>query len=100
VNGFPLDFANIASWLTSFVVLAACVMLWAHRKNVWALLALGGEAAVIGCHLFLLLTPNAFSEFPPLRVLWPAAGLMFAVGLAGYAWNELATARRDSGIVQ
>jgi len=101
MNGFALDFASIASLLTSLLVLVACVLLWMRTRNTWALLALAGEAGSIACRLFLAATPGAFTDFPQLRIVWPLAGLVFSVGLAGYAWNEFEKARgRDSGVVQ
>jgi Na+-transporting NADH:ubiquinone oxidoreductase subunit NqrB len=82
-------------------VLAGCVLLWLHRRNAWALLALAGEAGTIACHAFLLITPSAFTEFPQLRVVWPLTALVFAVGFAGYAWTEFSSARVGApGVMQ
>jgi hypothetical protein len=41
--------------------------------------------------------PDAFVQFPPLRLVWPVAALVFAVGLAGYAWTEYESFQRKSG---
>jgi hypothetical protein len=84
----PLDLANIFSVLTGLLVLGACVLLWLRDKtSSWVLLALAGQAVSVLCR-FALFVPDVFTQFPPLRLVWPVAALVFAVGLAGYAWTE------------
>ena len=88
MNIIPLDLANILSVLTGLLVLGACVLFWVRDKtSTWALLALAGQAVSVLCR-FVLFVPDAFTQFPPLRLVWPIAALVFAVGLAGFAWTE------------
>ena len=91
MNSIPLDLASIMSVLTRLLVLGACALLWIRDKtSSWALIALAGQAVSVLCR-FVLFVPDAFTQFPPLRLVWPVAALVFAVGLAGYAWTEYQT---------
>jgi Na+-transporting NADH:ubiquinone oxidoreductase subunit NqrB len=83
----PIDIANLISVLTGLLVLAACVLLWLRSKTSWVLLALAGQTVSVLCRL-LLFVPEAFTQFPPLRLVWPVGAFVFAIGLAGYAWTE------------
>jgi len=88
MNINPLDLASILSVLTGLLVLGACVLLWIRDKtSSWVLLALAGQGVSVLCR-FALFVPDAFTQFPPLRLVWPVAAFVFAVGLAGYAWTE------------
>jgi len=91
----PMDIANLVSVATGLLVLGACVLFWIRAKSAWALLALAGQAVAVACRL-LLFIPDVFVQFPPLRFVWPAGALVFAVGLAGHAWAEYEAAQRSA----
>jgi hypothetical protein len=87
MNPMPMDIANIISVLTGVLVLGACVLLWLRSKTMWVLLALGGEAISVLCRL-LVFVPDLYTQIPAIRLVWPLAALLFAIGLIGYAWTE------------
>jgi len=93
--GNPFDIANLVSVATGLLVLGACVLFWLRSKTTWVLLALAGQAVSVGCRL-LLFVPDVFTQFPPLRFVWPAGALVFAVGLAGHAWVEYEAFQRGA----
>ena len=83
----PMDIANLISVATGLLVLGACALFWLHSKTMWVLLALAGQAVSVLCRL-LLFVPDVVTQFPMIRLVWPAGALVFAVGLAGHAWTE------------
>jgi len=96
MNIIPTDLARMLSVLGGMLVLAACVLLWLRDKtSVWALLALVGQAVSMLCRL-VLPVPDLWVHLPPLRLVWPVAEMMFAVGLIGYAWTEYDAAQRKT----
>ena len=91
----PMDIANLISVLTGLLVLAACVLLWLRSQTPWTSLALAGQAVSVLCRLALFV-PDAFAQFPVLRLVWPGGAFVFAVGLAGHAWTEYEAGQRRS----
>jgi len=89
----PLDIANLISVATSLLVLGACALLWLRSKTLWVLLALAGQAVSVLCRL-LVFVPDVFTQFPAVRLVWPLGALVFAIGLAGYAWTEYEASQR------
>jgi Na+-transporting NADH:ubiquinone oxidoreductase subunit NqrB len=89
----PMDIANLISVLTGLLVLAACVLLWLRSKTSWVLLALAGQTVSVLCRL-VVFVPEAFTQFPALRLVWPVGAMIFAVGLAGHAWTEYEASQR------
>ena len=89
----PMDIANLISVLTGLLVLAACVLLWLRNKTSWVLLALAGQTVSVLCRL-VLFVPEAFAQFPALRLVWPLGAFVFAVGLAGHAWTQYEAAQQ------
>jgi hypothetical protein len=89
----PMDIANLISVLTGVLVLGACVLLWLRSKTSWVLLALAGQSVSVACRL-LLFVPDVFTQFPVIRMVWPIGALVFAIGLAGYAWTEYEAAQQ------
>jgi hypothetical protein len=87
------DIANLISFAAGLILLTACALLWVRSKTTWALLALAGQAVSVLCRL-LLFVPDVFAQFPLVRLVWPLGALVFAIGLAGYAWTEYEASRR------
>ena len=98
MNPMPLDLiANLLSALAGLLVMGGCVLLWLRDKSSpWVLLALAGQGVAVLCRL-LFFVPSIFTEFPLLRLIWPAAAMAFAIGLAGYAWTEYEAAQKRQG---
>ena len=92
----PMDIANLISVATGLLVLGACVLFWLRSKDTWVLLALAGQAVAVLCRLLLFVVPDLFTQFPAVRLVWPLAALVFAIGLAGHAWTEYEAAQRRS----
>ena len=89
------DIANLISVVTGLLVLGACALLWLRYQTTWVLLALAGQIVSVLCR-FVLFVPNAYMQFPVIRLVWPAGALVFAVGLAGHAWMQFAAARQGT----
>jgi hypothetical protein len=92
------DLRNLISFGDSFLILAACVLLWARYKTSWVSLALAGAVVSALCHV-VLSVPEVFAQFPEVRVqmlrfIWPIGSLVFALGLTGHAWTEWETFQR------
>lgn len=90
-----MDIANLVSVLTGLLVLGACALLWLRYQTTWVLLALAGQIVSVLCR-FVLFVPNAYMQFPIIRLVWPAGALVFAIGLAGHAWTQYEAARRGA----
>ena len=91
----PMDLANLISIATGVLVLGACVLFWLRSKTTWVLLALAGQAVSVFCRL-LLFVPDLFTQFPAVRLVWPLGALVFAIGLAGYAWEQYEASQRGA----
>jgi hypothetical protein len=89
------DIANLVSVVTGLLVLSACALLWLRYRTPWALLALAGQVVSVLCR-FVLFVPNAYMQFPVIRLVWPAGALVFAIGLAGHAWTQYEASRQGS----
>ena len=87
-----MDVANLISVLTGLLVLGACVLLWLRSQTLWMSLALTGQVISVLCR-FVLFIPNAFTQYPIVRVVWPLGSLLFAIGLAGHAWTQYEAAQ-------
>ena len=90
-----MGIANLISVLSTLLVLGACVLLWLRNQTLWMSLALAGQAVSVLCR-FVLFVPNAYAQFPIIRIVWPLGALVFAAGLAGHAWTQYAAAQRGS----
>lgn len=90
-----MDIANLVSVLTGLIVLGACVLLWLRNQTLWMSLALAGQAVSVLCR-FVLFVPNAYAQYPIIRIVWPLGALVFAIGLAGHAWTQYVTAQRGA----
>ena len=91
----PADVANLISVLTGVLALGACVLFLLRRKSTWVLLALAGQAVSVLCRL-VLFVPDLYTQFPVIRLVWPLGALAFAIGLAGYAWEEYEASQRSA----
>ena len=90
-----MGIANLISVLGTLLVLGACVLLWLRNQTLWMSLALAGQI-VSTLFRFVLFVPNAYAQFPIIRIVWPLGTLVFAVGLAGHAWTQFEAARRST----
>lgn len=90
-----MDITNLVSVLTGLLVLGACALLWLRYQTTWVLLALAGQIVSVLCR-FVLFVPNAYMQFPIIRLVWPAGALVFAVGLAGHAWTQYEAAQQGA----
>lgn len=88
-----MGIANLISVLSALLVLGACVLLWLRNQTLWMSLALAGQAVSVLCR-FVLFVPNAYMQFPIIRLVWPASALVFAIGLAGHAWTQYQAAQQ------
>jgi hypothetical protein len=91
----PMEIANLISLVTGVLVLGACVLFWLRAKTPWVLLALVGQAVSVVCRL-VLFVPDLFTQFPAIRLVWPAGAFVFALGLAGHAWTEYEASQRGA----
>ena len=89
------DIANLISVITGLLVLGACALLWLRYQTPWVLLALAGQIVSVLCR-FALFVPNAYMQFPVIRLVWPAGALVFAIGLAGHAWTQYEAGRQGT----
>ena len=70
------------------VLMIASLVLWSRRRTPWLLLALIGQIIAMACRLLFVLSPSVLAEVPVLRLLWPLASCLFALGLLCHAWFE------------
>lgn len=90
-----MGIANLISVLSALLVLGACILLWLRNQTLWMSLALAGQVVSVLCR-FVLFMPNAYAQFPVIRIVWPLGALVFAMGLAGHAWTHYGAAPRGS----
>ncbi|HST28445.1 MAG TPA: hypothetical protein VLK26_08775 [Rudaea sp.] len=90
-----LDIANLISVVTGLLVLGACILLWLRYQTQWVLLALAGQIVSVLCR-FVLFVPGAYMQYPVIRIVWPAGSLIFAIGLAGFAWTQYEASRQGT----
>jgi Na+-transporting NADH:ubiquinone oxidoreductase subunit NqrB len=88
VNDIWQVLGNGLGQVASIVLLIATVVLWSRRRTVWLALALAGQLIAMTCRLLFALSPMVLTEVPILRVVWPLASCLFALGLLGHAWFE------------
>lgn len=88
-----LGIANLISALTMLLVLGACVLLWLRNQTLWMWLALAGQVVSVLCRIVLFM-PNAYAQYPIIRIVWPLGALVFAVGLVGHAWTQYEAAQK------
>ena len=81
--------------VANILVVLACAVLFMRRRSSWILIALIGELAALACHMLVVLSPQTYTQYAFLRLLWPLNSCIFAIGLLGYAWFETAP-RADS----
>jgi Na+-transporting NADH:ubiquinone oxidoreductase subunit NqrB len=91
MNDIWQSLGNVISLATGVLLLFACGVLWMRRHtSFWLLLALIGQALSVLCRLAFAVSPATFAAVPIVRLIWPLAAGLFAVGLLGYAWFEVA----------
>ena len=83
MNGTLLS--SLPSVLIAVLLLVAMFMLWDKDRSPWLVLAIAAEIVSLGLHALLLLMPDAMRTTTVLFTVWPLAGILFAVGLFGYA---------------
>lgn len=80
--------ANGFAQVTGILLVLACAVLWLRRRTPWLLLALLAQLSAMLCRLLFSLSTTVFADVPALRVVWPLASCLFAIGLLGHAWFE------------
>jgi hypothetical protein len=69
----------------SLLVLAALFLLWRRQNSVWLIVAIVAEALGLAFRGVLAVAPDFVRTTPLMFTLWMLAGIVFAIGLFGYA---------------
>jgi hypothetical protein len=77
-----------ASLLGGVLMLAAFLLLWWKSHSEWLLIALVAGGASLLFRIVFAVVPAMISSAPMLLLIWPAMGLLMAIGLLGYAIVE------------
>jgi Na+-transporting NADH:ubiquinone oxidoreductase subunit NqrB len=88
VNDIWQILGNGLGQVAGIALLIAILVLWSRRRTPWLSLALTGQIVAMSCRLLFALSPSVLAEIPLLRVVWPLASCLFALGLLGHAWFE------------
>jgi hypothetical protein len=84
---------QIAPIVISLIVIAALALLWRTSKSIWLLVAIVAELAGLVFRAAFSFAPDVARSMPMLLSLWTMSGLVFAVGLLGYAIEQGQKAR-------
>ncbi len=80
--------ASMVGQLATLALMAATVLLWLRRRTPWLLVAMVGAVASMLCRALVGIAPSLYAEQQALRMFWPLASLVFAVGLLCHALIE------------
>lgn len=85
MNALSPTLQSLFSVVIAAMVLAALVLLWRRDRSVWLVVALGAEAVGLAFRFALIALPDLVRSAPMMFSAWTLSGLVFAVGLLGYA---------------
>ncbi|HEU4662842.1 MAG TPA: hypothetical protein VFS55_02295 [Dokdonella sp.] len=85
MNALPQALQSLFSVVIAAMVLAALGLLWRRDRSVWLVVALGAEGVGLAFRLALVALPDLVRSAPLMFSAWTLSGLVFAVGLLGYA---------------
>jgi hypothetical protein len=76
---------SLFSLVIAAMVLAALALLWRRDRSAWLVVALGAEAVGLAFRFVLIVQPDLVRSAPLMFSAWTLSGLVFAIGLLGYA---------------